>query len=196
MSQEKLTLTIPSIFGYENFLVEAVGTVGRVKDYPFEKISKLKTAVTEVCVNAIEHGNKLDPNKDVVMTIECESSRMLVSVRDFGEGYEPPPVQKPDIKKQIEEKNLGGWGMYLIHTLVDEVNIEAVPNQSGLHGLEMADVASLGRPGGPGTHKCRNQRYDEYSNFSVNVHFIGHALFTSSFSPRLFCVRLWRIQIG
>ena len=34
----------------------------------------------------------------------------------------------PDLKKQIADKQLGGWGMYLIHSLVDSVEVKAVPD--------------------------------------------------------------------
>lgn len=127
MSQEKVTLAIPSIFGYEEVVVETVGIVARVKRFPFEKVSKLKTAVAEACVNAIEHGNKEDPDKDVIVTISCDESSMSVSIKDFGEGHLEPNFQMPDIKRQIEEKQLGGWGMYLMRTFVDEIKVEAEP---------------------------------------------------------------------
>jgi len=128
MDQDKVTLSIPSILGYEEVVVETVGTVARVKRFPFEKVSKLKTAVAEACVNAIEHGNKEAPDKDVVITIICDEASMNVSIRDFGEGNPEPDFTMPDIKKQIEEKKLGGWGMYLMHTLVDKLEITSEPD--------------------------------------------------------------------
>jgi serine/threonine-protein kinase RsbW len=99
-----------------------------VKRFAFEKVSKLKTAVAEACVNAIEHGNKEDPDKDVFVTITCDEASMSVSIKDFGEGHFEPDFQMPDIKKQIEERQLGGWGMYLMRTLVDKVEVESEPD--------------------------------------------------------------------
>lgn len=128
MNQEKVTLSIPSIFGYEEVVVETVGAVARVKQFTFEKVSKLKTAVAEACVNAIEHGNKEDPDKDVIVTIICDESLMSVSIKDFGEGHSKPDFEMPDIKKQIEEKQLGGWGMYLMSTLVDKLEVISAPD--------------------------------------------------------------------
>jgi anti-sigma regulatory factor (Ser/Thr protein kinase) len=129
MNEEKTSLTIPSIFGNEEILVETVGSVARIKGYPFEKVNKLKSAVAELSVNAIEHGNRNDPDKNVVMTISCEESAMRVSIRDYGDGRLDPDFSKPDIGKQVADKKLGGWGMYLVHTLVDEMNIDAVPDE-------------------------------------------------------------------
>lgn len=124
----KVTLSIPSIFGYEEVVVETVGTIARVNRLPFEKISKLRTAVAEACLNAIEHGNKADQSKEVFITITCEPSVMKVSIRDFGSGLEKQPdFSMPDLKKQIEAKNLGGWGLYLMRTLVDETDVTTEP---------------------------------------------------------------------
>ena len=39
MKTEKVTVTVPSIFGYEEVVVEAVGTIARVRKFPFEKVS-------------------------------------------------------------------------------------------------------------------------------------------------------------
>lgn len=129
MGQEKVTLAIPSIFGYEEVVVETVGTIARVKRFSFEKVSKLKTAVAEACVNAIEHGNKENPEKDVIVTIICDESSMSVSIKDFGEGHiEQPNFQMPDLRKQIEERQLGGWGMYLMRTLVDKLEVDSEPD--------------------------------------------------------------------
>ena len=120
---EKVELAVPSIFGYEEVVAETVGVMARFKGFPFEKISKLKTAVAESCVNAIEHGNGADADKDVIVTILAEEDSLCVNVRDFGEGHANPNFEKPDLKGQIADKALGGWGMYLMHSLVDEVKV-------------------------------------------------------------------------
>ena len=71
-----------------------------VLDIPEEKIVKLKSAVAEICVNAMEHGNRLDPSKDVVMTMFYEEDQFCVTLRDFGEGFKEPGFKIPDITKQ------------------------------------------------------------------------------------------------
>ena len=56
MKTEKVTVTVPSIFGYEEVVVEAVGTIARVRKFPFEKVSK-------------EKGDDLDFKKERVTNI-------------------------------------------------------------------------------------------------------------------------------
>ena len=57
---EQISISIPSIFGYEEVITEAVGSIAKIKKFPLEKTSKLKLAVAEACINAIEHGNNKD----------------------------------------------------------------------------------------------------------------------------------------
>ena len=61
---EEISITIPSVFGYEEVITEAVGSVAKIKKLPLEKTSKLKLAVAEACINSIEHGNRKDPDKN------------------------------------------------------------------------------------------------------------------------------------
>ncbi|MCI5059125.1 MAG: ATP-binding protein, partial [Flavobacteriales bacterium] len=44
-------------------------------------------AVTEAVTNAIQHGNKQDPTKNVDVTIDVEESKIAFMVKDQGEGF-------------------------------------------------------------------------------------------------------------
>ena len=90
MNPEKVTLHIPSIFGYEEVVAEMVGAIARIKQFPFEKVSKLRTAVAEACVNAIEHGNLADATKNVIATITSDENSIKVEIQDFGAGHPEP----------------------------------------------------------------------------------------------------------
>ena len=60
---EEVSIAIPSVFGYEEVITEAVGSIAKIRKFPLEKTSKLKLAVAEACINAIEHGNAKDASK-------------------------------------------------------------------------------------------------------------------------------------
>ena len=66
-----------------------------------ERIEDLKTAVSEACLNAMEHGNKLRPEARVVITMKYEDDDFRVSVMDEGDGIKRIP--EPDIKKKVEK---------------------------------------------------------------------------------------------
>ena len=126
---EEISITIPSVFGYEEVITEAIGSVAKIKKLPLEKTSKLKLAVAEACINSIEHGNQKDPDKKVVVTIRCEANSITACIQDAGGGNIDPQHKMPDLKEQIQVKEIGGWGMFLINELVDKVEVDSVPGQ-------------------------------------------------------------------
>ena len=92
-------LQIPSKLGFEK--VAAGCAVSIAKDMKFfpSKIDDLKTAVTEACLNAIEHGNKLNQNVNVVITMTPSEEAMVVEVLDNG-GERYDYASDPDIKQK------------------------------------------------------------------------------------------------
>ena len=76
-------------------------------------------------MNAIEHGNKLDANVKVGVSLTVDKGRLKVAVKDKGGRMKKPP-RKPDIDSQIEGKTPPrGWGIFLIEELMDEVSFDS-----------------------------------------------------------------------
>jgi serine/threonine-protein kinase RsbW len=84
-----------------------------------ETISQVKPALQEAMVNAVKHGNKMDPALAVRVGIELEPEQLIIQVADEGEGYDykniPSPVEPQNLEK------LKGRGIYLIKHLMDKV---------------------------------------------------------------------------
>ena len=75
---------------------------------------------------AMEHGNDYDPDKPITVTYSHQDSGMIVSVRDAGSGKVHPDFQRPDVEEQVKKfktERIGGWGLFLMKSLVDEVDI-------------------------------------------------------------------------
>lgn len=122
----KLELRIPSILGFEKVAMEFAASVAKMVDLPEDRIEDLKTAVAEACLNAIEHGNKMDATMKVGITLTVDESKLQVAVRDQGQGI--GQVDTPSIQSKIEGENTPrGWGIFLIKSLMDEVSFESAP---------------------------------------------------------------------
>jgi serine/threonine-protein kinase RsbW len=80
----------------------------------------VELALTEALANAVVHGAKLDPTKEIECDISCDQIRgLVIVVRDPGTGFDPANVPDP-----LYEQNLlstHGRGIYLINQLMDEV---------------------------------------------------------------------------
>ena len=125
--EENIELHIPSILGFEKVVMEAAASLATMMGFSEARIADLKTAVSEACLNAIEHGNKLDANTKVAIHLRIEGSKLEVAVQDQGEQMGQPPAT-PDIEAKLEGKSSPrGWGTFLIQSLMDEVEFESRP---------------------------------------------------------------------
>jgi serine/threonine-protein kinase RsbW len=128
-------IKIPSEFGYERVAREAVAVVAQGMGFDEERIEDIKFAIGEACVNAIEHGNKADVRKKVVVVFSADETKLDIIVKDSGEGGKPPlKVQTPDIHKKVAGlESPRQWGIYIIEQLVDEVGFEEADDGNQFH---------------------------------------------------------------
>ncbi|MFT3894249.1 MAG: ATP-binding protein [Anaerolineales bacterium] len=92
---------------------------------PDEAVFELKLATDEACTNIIEHGYKgIDPGS-IILSFRIELDRILVSITDFGHIFEPAEASKPDVEAALEDRPLGGLGLYLIYQTMDNIEYRA-----------------------------------------------------------------------
>ena len=123
MSQSKATtveVRLPSRLGYEKVAMGTASAMAKLLGFPADRIEDLKTAVAEACINAIEHGNRLNEKLSVGVVLSAGDDELEVKVIDDGKGMKTQPA-KPDIDRKMHgEEDPRGMGMFLIQALVDE----------------------------------------------------------------------------
>ena len=125
-SEKKFELHLPSVLGCEKVAMEFAASVAKSMNFPADRVEDLKTAVAEACINAIEHGNKLDAGMKVGISLTVAGGRLQVAIQDEGKGIDRVPT--PDIDSQIEGgTDTRGWGIFLSENLMDEVTFESTP---------------------------------------------------------------------
>lgn len=88
-----------------------------------ETEDEIEIAILEALANAVIHGNRENPDKQVHLSCRCSmDGEVSIVVRDEGEGFDsravPDPTDPPGLL-------LGhGRGLYLMRTLMDEVLFE------------------------------------------------------------------------
>lgn len=125
--RSSIELRLPSRLGFEKVAMNTAASVARLMGFSDERIEDLKTAVAEACINAMEHGNKFDETQPVGVVLSMGSDSLEVKVHDTGKGPQGHAAA-PDIdKKMHEEEEARGMGMFLIESLVDEVEWVSSP---------------------------------------------------------------------
>jgi serine/threonine-protein kinase RsbW len=76
-------------------------------------------ALTEAVNNAIHHGNRLDPSKQVVLGYEVKGDKLVFVVSDEGPGFDFEHLPDPTDPENIEKPH--GRGVFLMRALADSV---------------------------------------------------------------------------
>jgi serine/threonine-protein kinase RsbW len=119
---------LPSRMGYEKVAMSTAASVAKLMGFRDDRIEDLKTAIAEACINAIEHGNRLNEGLSVGVVLSASDDSLEVKVIDDGTGLKKLPP-KPDMDKKMHgEEDPRGMGMFLIQALVDEAEWVAGSN--------------------------------------------------------------------
>jgi serine/threonine-protein kinase RsbW len=122
-----IELRLPSRLGFEKIAMSTASSVAKLMGFAPERVEDLKTAVAEACINAMEHGNKLDESLIVGVVLSMDETSLEVKVLDTGTGP-PNVVHTPDMDKKMHgEEASRGMGMFLIQALVDEAEWVSSP---------------------------------------------------------------------
>jgi anti-sigma regulatory factor (Ser/Thr protein kinase) len=120
------TFTLASEPGNERLALARVA--GTVKDLGLEgrQLERLKTAVAEATMNAIEHGNGNRPEIPVEIEVTQDGDRLIVAITDQG-GYAAPAgagPEEPDLVRKLDgDQSPRGWGLFLIRNMVDAMEV-------------------------------------------------------------------------
>ena len=79
-------------------------------------------AVTEAVNNAIHHGNKDNPDKQVKIGFESDENQLVFSITDEGTGFDPSALPDPTDPANIDK--ISGRGVFLMTQLSDFIKFE------------------------------------------------------------------------
>ena len=117
-------LSIPSEPGNERRATEEVARAVSGLGLPERTLERLKTAVAEATMNAMEHGNRYRAEVPVVIEVSASDAELSIKITDEGSGPPTFHSETPDIEAKLEGmQTLRGWGLYLIRNLVDDMNV-------------------------------------------------------------------------
>jgi anti-sigma regulatory factor (Ser/Thr protein kinase) len=118
-------LSVPSEPGNERLAMERVAEVVKELGLSEQRLERLKTAVAEATMNAMEHGNRHRPEVPVVIEVLSSGADLSVRINDRGRDLVPDPdTEVPDLEAKLQEMQTSrGWGLFLIRNMVDEMHI-------------------------------------------------------------------------
>ena len=123
-SSKGVVFEVPSALGNERLAMVQVAEIVQDVGLPANRLEKLKTAVAEATMNAMEHGNQYDASIPVKIAVALEETAVRVTITDQGSGAPFSAGSPPNLAAKLAgEQSPRGWGLFLIQNMVDEMNI-------------------------------------------------------------------------
>ncbi len=110
--------------GNEREAITRIAEALKELDLPGARLERLKTAVGEATMNAMEHGNQYRSELPVSILMSASEGSISVRITDHGGGGEMPEPGTPNLEAKLEgTQTPRGWGLFLIEKMVDEMRV-------------------------------------------------------------------------
>ena len=119
----EVDLKIPMVPDMELAAAKTAEAMAEYAHFSDDEIEEIKMAIIETCINAFEHSESMDRN--VYISFHVDKKKMVVEIMDKGKGFVKKDVETPDIAKKIHAEYKRGWGMQLIESLMDKVDVQS-----------------------------------------------------------------------
>jgi serine phosphatase RsbU (regulator of sigma subunit)/anti-sigma regulatory factor (Ser/Thr protein kinase) len=121
-----LTFEVPGAPGNERVAMDRVAEAVEPLGLDPARLERLKTAVSEATMNAIEYGSGSSPDIPVEITVASANGELHVRITDHALGGPIPgdDAEQPDLEAKLAGlQKARGWGLFLIRNMVDRVDV-------------------------------------------------------------------------
>ena len=108
-----------------NSLTAEVEALGERENWPPALVFKANLVLEELTLNINNYGNYggYDGIRQIEITLNSEPDRLIIEVVDDGSPFDPTnDAALPDTNAPIEDRTVGGLGLHLVRTMMDELS--------------------------------------------------------------------------
>ncbi len=127
MSQ-RYSLTVSSQVEHLSQIASFVEQAARSSGMKQEQVYDVQMAVDEACTNVIEHAYHGRGDGTIDITCEKRDKDFVITIRDFGDRFDPRKVARPRTDDPLSRRSIGGLGLFFMNKLMDNVKFEFTRN--------------------------------------------------------------------
>jgi serine/threonine-protein kinase RsbW len=124
-----ITFSIPSRLELLPVLDRLVQGIAEQMEFEEDDANAIAISVIEAGTNAIQHGHKKDASKIVDFRFDLHPDRLLISVQDFGPGFDVDAVLSIDPTNPDDLMRSSGRGIFIMRAMMDKVDFAIAPNE-------------------------------------------------------------------
>jgi serine/threonine-protein kinase RsbW len=100
--------------------MESVSGCARAQDFDQKKIQEIELAVEEALVNIFNYAYPEAPG-EVEVNCRADHDHFIIEVIDSGIPFDMTSLPDPNLAADVDERRIGGLGIFLIKRVMDEV---------------------------------------------------------------------------
>ena len=124
---EEFEIVIPSDTGAGQSVQDRIVRHLETLQYDDRDVFGVRLAIEEALVNAIKHGNRMDPTKTVRIVCRAGEHKIRIEIEDQGAGFRPENVPDPTADENLERPC--GRGIMLMRAFMTSIEYNDVGNR-------------------------------------------------------------------
>ena len=121
VSDKRLTLRIANDIAELTRVAESVDEFCATHNLPPDCSFKLNVALEELLTNTISYGYDDRQRHEIALDIAIDKDTLVAELSDDARPFDPLQAPPPDLDSPIAERRIGGLGVHLVKTMMDEV---------------------------------------------------------------------------
>lgn len=102
-------------------LADAITAFGEQQAWPPKTVFEVNLILEELATNVIRYGYDDGAEHEFLVQITAALGGMEIWLEDDGKAFNPLDLPKPDLDQPLEDRPIGGLGIYLVRKMTDRM---------------------------------------------------------------------------
>lgn len=129
LAKQSTSLRMKAVLENVPRAIECVTEWAQKAGFDERTLYEIQLAVDEACANVVDHAYPGADPGDIEVSCRLDDELLTVQVRDWGQGFDLAGVKDPDLEAPLEQRSLGGLGLFLVRKVMDDVQFTSDPEQ-------------------------------------------------------------------
>jgi anti-sigma regulatory factor (Ser/Thr protein kinase) len=121
MGHEQIRIVLRNDLSEIAKLHRELGNFGQKYSLSSKALFELNLILEEVLVNVISYAYADNQLHEIVVRADLRDDELVIDVEDDGRPFNPLQIPPPDLDRPLEQRNVGGLGLFLVRELTSSI---------------------------------------------------------------------------